>query len=105
MKETLSWPSQGNNNNWKNAKAALKYFQVGFFCLLCMLLEHSKVNDELLDVFCGFDFNILSSTDYGSDNGMDVNWCLDQLKKLVCWLSIPQYCILTPSLKKPSSLV
>ncbi|KAF9446153.1 hypothetical protein P691DRAFT_761896 [Macrolepiota fuliginosa MF-IS2] len=71
LKTVLSWPSQSASANWKNAREALSDFREFLFELLSMLLAHSELDDELLDVLRRFDFNSLPFTVRGGEDYLD----------------------------------
>ncbi|KAF9440691.1 hypothetical protein P691DRAFT_686786 [Macrolepiota fuliginosa MF-IS2] len=62
LKAALSWPSDNAHANWAHAMAAVHVFRFYFSQVLSLLLVHSELDDNLLDVLCHFDFNILSLT-------------------------------------------
>ncbi|KAF9442973.1 hypothetical protein P691DRAFT_779133 [Macrolepiota fuliginosa MF-IS2] len=60
LETALSWPSGGTHANWASAASAVKDFGIYFFGLICLLLEHCELDDEVLNVLRSFDFNTLA---------------------------------------------
>ncbi|KAF9454357.1 hypothetical protein P691DRAFT_391721 [Macrolepiota fuliginosa MF-IS2] len=62
LRAALSWSSKDARANCTSAWAAVRYFRPFLLELLSTLLEHSELDDDLLNVLCGFDFNIIPFT-------------------------------------------
>ncbi|KAF9442044.1 hypothetical protein P691DRAFT_714725 [Macrolepiota fuliginosa MF-IS2] len=60
LKTALSWPSEDAHTNWERAAAAVMDVDRYFFEFICILLKHSELDDQVLSVLRGWDFNILA---------------------------------------------
>ncbi|KAF9445029.1 hypothetical protein P691DRAFT_735655 [Macrolepiota fuliginosa MF-IS2] len=75
LKASLSWSSGDIGADWASAQTAADHFFSNFFELFCVLLKYSELDDELLEVLRGFDFNVLPFIH-------DIYWLSSPLKYL-----------------------
>ncbi|KAF9440191.1 hypothetical protein P691DRAFT_768153 [Macrolepiota fuliginosa MF-IS2] len=60
LKQELSWASGDTYTNWVNVEVTTWAFSTYFFELICMLLKHSELDDQVLGAFHSLDFNVLA---------------------------------------------